>query len=106
MQGDDYVSKTISTHTDSFGHFISSEEVSNTYVIPYTPQAPTVDNPAPTTVDVTINPHASEAAGLEYAIQEVNSGDWVLQSTGALQGTPDYAVPGTGVDLWNISAGL
>lgn len=72
LLGDDYVSKVMCTHVDDFGNVGTNESLAPTasrkYVKPYTPLAPTVGNPTASTVDVTINKHASEVVGLEYAI--------------------------------------
>ncbi|MBI2475072.1 exo-alpha-sialidase [Candidatus Uhrbacteria bacterium] len=91
LDGNDYISKVKITHTDDYGHSVTNQNTSpNTslkYVKPYTPQAPTVNNPQNTSVDVTIIPHASETSGLEYAIFETTTGKYV-KANGTLDTSP------------------
>ena len=91
LDGNDYVSGVKIMHTDDFGQARDNENTSVTtayaYVKPYTPQAPTLSNPVTTQLDVTINPHASEAGDLEYAINETTTGNFV-QANGTLGASP------------------
>ncbi len=87
LKGNDYVSKIKIVETDLYNHSVTNENTSPTsgykYVKPYTPAAPTVDNSATTTVDVTVNKNPSEVSGLEYAIFENTTGKYV-QAGGTL----------------------
>ncbi|MBF0433552.1 MAG: hypothetical protein HQK83_19900, partial [Fibrobacteria bacterium] len=89
INGDDYFSAIKTTHVDDFGNTFTSEVVSNTYVKPYTPQAPSVSNPTVSTVDVAVNANASAAASLDYAIYispAVSGNNWV-QADGSVGGS-------------------
>ncbi|MBF0432531.1 MAG: DUF2341 domain-containing protein, partial [Fibrobacteria bacterium] len=80
INGDDYYSAIKTTHVDDYGYSVTSEVVSNTYVKPYQPQAPTISSPTASTVAVAINAHASAAASLDYAIYispAVGGNNWV-----------------------------
>ncbi|MDO8668758.1 MAG: Ig-like domain-containing protein [Candidatus Buchananbacteria bacterium] len=103
LDGNDYISGVKITHTDDFGQATDNENTSpNTaykYVKPYTPQAPTLDNPVTTRLDLTINPHASETSGLDYLIQETTSGNYV-QADGTLGASEVWQVMGTGSGQW------
>jgi len=87
LDGNDFISKAKIVHTDDYGHSVNNEDLSLStvykYVKPYTPQAPTVNNPQNSSVDVTINPHTSEVIGLEYSIYESTTGKYV-QTAGTL----------------------
>jgi hypothetical protein len=105
VDGDDSI-VVYARHTDAFGHWVSDTS-GGYYVKPYTPQAPSVANPRVDSVDVTINPHVSEAAGLEYAIQVDSLGTtwWVQQSDGTRDVTVSWATLGIGSGQWGyISA--
>ncbi|MBT3949162.1 hypothetical protein HOF40_03680, partial [Candidatus Parcubacteria bacterium] len=106
LDGNDYISKTKITHTDDFGQAGDNENITPStslkYVKPYTPEAPTVYNPTIGTVDVLINPHASETSGLEYAIYETTQGKYV-QSNGTLGVSAVWQVLGTGASQWGNS---
>jgi hypothetical protein len=72
------------------------------YVKPYTPQAPTVIDPAVGAVTVIINKNVAEVDGLEYAIYEVTSNKYV-QSNGTLNTSPVWQIMGTGaVTQWGF----
>lgn len=79
LDGDDYFDGTKCTHTDDYGNATTSEDYTVTYkyVIPLAPLAPTVDNPTVSTVDVTVNPNASEVTTVKYAIHETSTGNYV-----------------------------
>ncbi|MFA4858753.1 MAG: Ig-like domain-containing protein [Candidatus Margulisiibacteriota bacterium] len=87
LDGNDYISKIQIVETDTFGNVGTNENTSpsNTYIYvkPYTPLAPTVSNATATTVQLTINPHASETSAVEYAIFDDNESKYV-QSNGTL----------------------
>jgi hypothetical protein len=87
VNGDDYFSAIKCRHVDDYGNTVSSEDTNNVYVKPYTPAAPTVINPTVSTVDVAVNPHASAASGLVYAIyfEPTAGGNWV-QTDGTVGG--------------------
>lgn len=72
LDGNDYVSKVRCVHVDDFGNVGTNESLApdavKKYVKPYTPPAPTVDNPTGSTVDVAVNKLTGEATGLEYAL--------------------------------------
>jgi hypothetical protein len=105
VDGDDSI-EVYATHTDDMGHWVSDTS-SGYYVKPYTPQAPTVDNPRVDSVDVTINPHASEATGLEYAIQVDSSGTtWWVQQIDGSRGSIDWALIGTASGEWGDISGI
>ena len=59
------------------------------YVKPYTPVAPTVNNPQNTSLDIIINKNASEVSALEYAIYESTTGDYI-QADGTLGASPAW----------------
>ncbi len=108
LDGNDFISKVKITHTDDFGNSGNNENTSPTttyiYVKPYTPSAPTLNNPVTTRLDLTINPHASETSGLEYAIQETTSGFFV-QTDGTLAASVVWQILGTSAGQWgNITA--
>ncbi|MDP2989396.1 MAG: hypothetical protein Q8O57_02395, partial [Kiritimatiellota bacterium] len=87
LDGNDYVSKVKISHTDDYGNVSTNETTSpdgaKKYVKPYTPAAPTVNAPTSSTVNVTVNANAGEAAGLSYAINETTTGNYV-QADGTL----------------------
>jgi hypothetical protein len=86
INGNDYFSAIKCTHVDDYGNTITTESVTNVYVKPYTPPAPTVNTPTVSTVNVTVNKHASEVTGLDYAIYvtpAVGGNNWV-QADGSL----------------------
>jgi hypothetical protein len=68
INGDDYFSAIKCTHVDDYGNTITTESTSAVYVKPYTPAAPTVNNPTASTVDVVVNKHVNAASDLSYAI--------------------------------------
>ncbi|OGL93119.1 hypothetical protein A3H11_03865 [Candidatus Uhrbacteria bacterium RIFCSPLOWO2_12_FULL_47_10] len=109
LDGNDYISKVKIVHTDDFGQAAVNENTSPTtslkYVKPYTPSAPTVDNPAVGTVDVLINPHASETTGLEYAIFETSQTKYV-QSNGTLGASAVWQTLGVGAGQWGQTSGV
>jgi len=98
LDGNDYISKVKIVHTDDFGHLTANENVSPDaaykYVKPYVPPAPTVGNPGESSLDITINKHAAETDGLEYAIYE-STQNMYAQSDGALGASPYWQVAGT-----------
>ena len=108
LDGNDYISAVKITHSDDFGQTIDNENTSpNTaykYVKPYTPQAPTVNNPSVGNVDVWINAHASETSGLEYAIYETSQGKYV-QADGTLGASVIWQTVGTGSGQWGNNTG-
>ncbi len=87
LDGNDFTSKVKIVHTDDFGHVVTNENTSPTaafaYVKPYTPAAPTVENPTSNTVDVIVNKNVAEISGLEYAIFESTQNKYV-QTDGSL----------------------
>jgi hypothetical protein len=86
VNGNDYFNAIKCVHVDDYGNTFTSEDASNVYVKPYTPQAPTVSNPTVSTVDVAVNAHASAATGLDYAIYvtpAVSGNNWI-QTDGTL----------------------
>lgn len=103
LDGNDYISGVKIAHTDDFGHSVNNENLAPTvaykYVKPYTPAAPTVDNPQNTSVDITISKNASETTGLEYAIYENTTGQYV-QANGTLGASAVWREIGTGVGQW------
>jgi len=108
LDGNDYVSRVKIVHTDDFGQTVTNENaapaVAYQYVKPYTPLAPTVDNPTVGTVDVTVNKHGSETDGLEYAIQETSQSKYV-QSNGTLGDGIVWQALGTGSGQWGNGTG-
>ena len=109
LDGNDYISKTKIIHTDDFGQIGDNENTSPStslkYVKPYIPSAPTVNNPTVGTVDVLINLHAFETAGLEYIIYEISQGKYV-QSNGALGDSAVWQTLGIGSGEWGDSTGV
>ncbi|KKQ40915.1 MAG: hypothetical protein US58_C0010G0016, partial [Candidatus Magasanikbacteria bacterium GW2011_GWA2_37_8] len=109
LDGNDYISKVKITHIDDYGQSVNNENPSPStaykYVKPYTPQAPTLANPITTNLNLTINPHVSEAGGLEYAIYETSTNKYV-QSNGTLGVSPVWQVLGTGVGQWGNGTGI
>jgi hypothetical protein len=109
LDGNDYISQVKITHTDDYGQSTSNENNSPAttykYVKPYTPPAPTVDNPGIGTVDVLILKHANETDGLEYAIFETSQNKYV-QSDGTLGTNPVWQTLGTGAGEWGNNSGL
>ena len=109
LDGNDYVSKVKATHTDDYGQATTSEDTTPTialkYVKPYTPQAPTVNNPTGTTVDVLVNPHASETTGLEYAIYETSQAKYA-QTNGTLGVSAVWKQLGTAAGQWGVTSGV
>ena len=103
LDGSDYISAVKITHTDDFGQTVDNENtsptVANKYVKPYTPDAPTVDNPSVGGVDVLINLNSSETAGLEYAIYETTQAKYV-QANGTLGVSAVWQTRGTGAGQW------
>ncbi|OGL98043.1 hypothetical protein A2304_00855 [Candidatus Uhrbacteria bacterium RIFOXYB2_FULL_57_15] len=108
LDGNDYVSKAKIVHADDFGQTVDNENVSPSaaykYVKPYTPPAPTVDNPTVGMVDVTVNKHASETDGLEYAVYETTQ-DAYVQSDGTLGASVAWQALGTGGGEWGNGTG-
>lgn len=108
LDGNDYVSLVLIAHTDDFGQLTDNENttpsVSYRYVRPYTPSAPTLSSPATTNLNLTINPHALEAADLQYVIFETTTGQFV-QSDGTLGEMPSWRLAGT-VNVNGLSSPL
>ena len=98
LRGNDYISAVKIEHTDDFGHLTVNENLSPTvsykYVKPYTPPAPTVGEPAETSLSVTIDKHPEEADGLEYVLFESTQGKYV-QGNGTLNDSPYWQPVGT-----------
>jgi len=113
LTGADYISKVKIVETDNYGHSRTNENTtpnaSYKYVKPYAPNAPTVNNPQNTTVDVTINAHAGESSAVEYAIYEISTGNYA-QSDGTLGATAIWKTLGTGAGQWgqvsNVIGGI
>jgi hypothetical protein len=109
LDGNDYISQVQVVHTDDFGQIVNNTNSTPTtafkYVKPYTPQAPTVANPITTVLDLTINPHTSETAGLEYAINETSTGKYV-QADGTLGVGIVWQVLGTSAGQWGNNTGV
>ncbi|KKQ40555.1 MAG: hypothetical protein US58_C0017G0001 [Candidatus Magasanikbacteria bacterium GW2011_GWA2_37_8] len=109
LKGNNYISKVKIVHTDDYGQTVDNENIAPStslkYVKPYTPQAPTVDNPNVGTVDVMVNPNASEVSGLEYTIYENTTGKYV-QSNGTLGASAVWQVLGTGLGQWGNNSGM
>jgi len=107
LTGNDYISKVKITETDTYGLATTNENTSpsNKYVKPYTPAAPTVENPQNTSVDVTVNSHAGESTAVEYAIYEVSSNKYV-QTNGTLGATAVWKTLGTGAGQWGNTSGV
>ncbi|MCX6715385.1 MAG: hypothetical protein NTX72_06275 [Candidatus Uhrbacteria bacterium] len=87
LSGHDYISNVKIIHTDDFGNVTSNENTLPStlfkYVKPYTPLAPTLSSPLTTQLNVVVNPNASEASDVEYAINETSTGKFV-QANGTL----------------------
>jgi hypothetical protein len=82
VDGDDSI-EVYATHTDDFGHWVSDTS-SAYYVKPYPPAAPTLSNVTYMSIDVAVNKHAGEVAGLYYGIQMDSSGtSWWVQGDGS-----------------------
>ncbi|MFA5125026.1 MAG: Ig-like domain-containing protein [Patescibacteria group bacterium] len=109
LDGNDYVSQVKVVHTDDYGQSVTNENNSPNsaykYVKPYTPSAPTVNNPSVGTVDVLINKNPAEIDGLEYAIYESSQNKYV-QSDGTLGISPVWQVIGTGFFQWGFYSGV
>src|SRR3989339_307150 len=109
LDGNDFVSGAKLTHTDDFGQITNNENsalnVAYKNVKPYTPSAPTLSNPVTTSLDLTINPHASETSGLEYAVFETTSSQWI-QANGTLGATAVWEQIGTGAGQWGNNTGV
>ncbi|MFA6228503.1 MAG: Ig-like domain-containing protein [Patescibacteria group bacterium] len=108
LTGHDYIAKVKIIETDNYGHARINENTSPTasykYVKPYTPSAPTVNNPQNTAVDVTINPAFGEASDVPYAIYEVFT-DQYVQSNGTLGASAVWQTLGTGIGQWGQTSG-
>ncbi|MFA6594378.1 MAG: hypothetical protein WCT16_03950 [Candidatus Buchananbacteria bacterium] len=105
LDGNDYVSQVKIVHTDKYGQSVTNEnnspDTAYKYVKPYTPAAPTVDNPGVGTVDVLINKNPAEIDGLEYAIYESSQNKYV-QSDGTLGANPVWQPLGTSFFQWGF----
>ncbi len=109
LDGNDYISAVKIAHTDDFGQTVDNENASPStsykYVKPYTPDAPSVDNPTVGTVDVTVVKNSSETAGLEYAIYETSQAKYV-QANGTLGASAVWQALGTGAGSWGENSGI
>lgn len=109
LDGNDSIGRVKIVHTDDFGQATTNENTSPTtaykYVKPYTPQAPTLSGPVTTVLDVTINPHASEASDVEYAIFETTTYKYV-QANGTLDTSAVWEVVGTASGQWGNNTGI
>lgn len=109
LTGSDYVSKVKLVETDTFGNFRISENTSpNTaykYIKPYTPGAPTVNNPQNTSVDIIVNAHAGEATDVPYAIYEISTNKYV-QANGTLGASAVWQTLGVGAGQWGNTSGI
>ncbi|MDD4901449.1 MAG: hypothetical protein PHS62_05140, partial [Patescibacteria group bacterium] len=98
LDGNDYISAIKIQETDDFGQMTVNETTSPNsaykYVKPYTPPAPTVNNPGEDTIDVIINQHPAEANGLEYAIFEDSQSKY-LQGDGSFSSAASWQTIGT-----------
>lgn len=98
LKGNNYIAAVKIVHTDDFGHSTINENtdlgVAYKYVKPYTPPAPAIGNPGPDSLEVTVNKHSAEVEGLEYALYESITGQYV-QGDGSLSGTPYWQAVGT-----------
>ena len=87
LDGNDVVTKAKIVHEDDYSHSFINENTSLSsslsYVKPYTPATPTVGSPTISTVNIVVNKHSSEIAGLKYAIFESSTGFYV-QTNGTL----------------------
>jgi hypothetical protein len=83
------------THVDDAGHWVSDTSGAY-YVKPYAPAAPTLSNVTYKSIDVSVNKHASEVAGLYYSVRMDSAGSyWWVQADG-----------GRGSDtIWNTVSG-
>lgn len=108
LKGNNYISKVKIVHTDDFGQSTTNENVSPNvsykYVKPYTPAAPTMDNPTVGTVDATINKNSSEVDGLEYAVYEVTQNKYI-QNNGTLGASATWQIFGTSSGQWGENTG-
>ena len=91
LDGADCITRVKITHADDYGSIGTNENINPSIkcVIPYTPASPIIDNPTANTMGVTVNAHTSEDSGLEYAIQEITTGNYV-QADGSLGVTADW----------------
>lgn len=109
LDGNDSIGRVKIVHTDDFGQATTNENTSPTtafkFVKPYTPQAPTLSGPVTTVLDVTINPHASEASDVEYAIFETTTSMYV-QANGTLSAGAVWEVLGTASGQWGNNTGI
>jgi|GEM_PF-1249438 hypothetical protein len=109
LNGNDYISKAEIVHTDDYNHLVVNENtalnIAYKYVKPYTPDAPTINNPQNTSVDLTINAHTGEASEVEYALYEVSSGKYV-QANGSLGSSAVWKTKGTAVGQWGNLSGI
>ncbi|MFH0921663.1 MAG: DUF2341 domain-containing protein, partial [Fibrobacterota bacterium] len=69
LDGNDSLNAIKLSHTDAYGHTAYYESTTVKYVKPYQPPVVAVGNPGLSTLEITANTHASEAAGLDYAVQ-------------------------------------
>jgi hypothetical protein len=76
------------TNGDGYGNEISFYSAANV------PNAPTVDNPTTTTLDVTLDVN-SNPASTEFAIQETGSGNYVQSADGSLGAVADWQANAT-----------
>jgi hypothetical protein len=96
INGDDFFAAIKCTHVDDYGNTITSEDATDVYVKPYTPNAPVVSSPTVSTVNVTLDTNVSAAPGLAYAIEvtpAVGGNNWI-QADGSV---------GTG-EVWQTAA--
>ncbi|MFZ2310769.1 MAG: hypothetical protein WAW11_04485 [Patescibacteria group bacterium] len=109
LDGNDFISKVKVVHTDDYGLTFTNENttptVANKYVKPYTPAAPTLNNPVTTRLDLLVNPNVSEASDLEYTILETSQNKYV-QSDGTLDTNPVWQTLGTGTGEWGNGLGI
>lgn len=109
LTGHDYISKVRVIETDTYGHSRTNENTSpdpiKKYVKPYTPLAPTVDNPNNSSVDLTINPNLNEVDDLEYAIFEIGNNKYV-QTDGSLGASAVWKTLGVGAGQWGQISGI
>lgn len=89
LDGNDVITKIKIVSTDTLGNQGVNENTSpdsaKAYVKPYTPPAPTVENPTATSLEVTVNEATDEASGLEYSIHATKESDaWYVQADGTL----------------------
>jgi hypothetical protein len=109
LKGNDYISKVKIVHADLYGQSGTNENTSPSatykYVKPYTPQAPTLTNPITNNLNLTVVPNASEASGLQYAIFETSTSQYV-QANGALGAGAIWQTLGTGAGQWGNGTGV